>query len=158
MRILSWNIQGLKKSQAIPKALFLIKCKKPNILFLIETMTNAENSHKLLPQLGFDHYEFICPDNHSGGLAVLWNNGNIHASVLSKDSRAIHLLIFYSSLNALSILSGVYGPANPRDKTVFWNKLTDLNTTFDLPWCIIGDLNELLSSSDKVGGLVLPTS
>jgi len=70
MQILSWNIQGLKKAQAISEAKFLIKSKKPDFFF-IETMLSDTNSRKILPQLGFDHFEFIFSVNDSGGLAFL---------------------------------------------------------------------------------------
>ena len=33
------------------------------------------------------------PINHSGGIVVLWNNNGIHAPILSKEQRAIHLLV-----------------------------------------------------------------
>jgi len=32
-----------------------------------------------------DHYDFVPLTNHSGGIAILWNNGNIYASVLLKE-------------------------------------------------------------------------
>ena len=40
------------------------------MLFLIETMVNEKNTLSILPS------------NHSGGLAVLWNNAIIPVSVL----------------------------------------------------------------------------
>jgi len=96
-------------------------------------MLSDTSSQKILPQFGFDHFEFISRVNHSGGLAVLWNTDNIYVSILSKESRAIHLLVYDSAIKALSILSGVYGPAKSRDKNGFWDKLTAISTIFDLP-------------------------
>jgi len=63
------------------------------MIFLLETMFNEKNLLKIVPQMGFDYYDYMLPLNHSGGITVLWNNGNIHASTLLKEQRAIHTLI-----------------------------------------------------------------
>ena len=59
----------------------------------------------ILPHMAFDHFEYVPPNNHSGGIAVLWNNDNIHASVLRKDTRAIHLLVHDPEIAKNSIIS-----------------------------------------------------
>ena len=157
MRVICWNSQGLKKPQVVPEVKFLIKSQKPDIMFLIETMINDVNVQKILPTFCFDQFDYVPPINHSGGIAVMWNNDNVHVSVLSKDSRSIHLLVYDIRLQKTSVIFGLYGPAQKRDKHSFWDKLIELNTVIDLPWCLIGDLNEILSPDEKLGGL-LPNS
>ena len=100
----------------------------------------------------FEHFDYVEPFNHSGGIAVLWNNGIIHASVLRKEQRAIHMLIHDTAINQNSICSGIDATAQRRDKEPFWNHLLQLNTVIDIPWCIIGDFNELASPYEKLGG------
>ena len=51
-----------------------------------------------------------------------------------------------------SIISGIYAPVQPRDKVDFWNHLVELNNIIDLPWCLIGDFNEILCPNEKLGG------
>ena len=63
------------------------------MMFLLETMVHEKNTLNILPILGFDLFDYILRMNHSGGIVVLWNNGIIHASVLFKEPRAIHILI-----------------------------------------------------------------
>ena len=63
------------------------------MIFLLQMVIKEKNLLKILPHMGFDHYDFVLPINHSGGITVLWNNGNIHASPLLKEPRAIHMLI-----------------------------------------------------------------
>jgi len=126
MCVFCWNIQGLKKAQAIPEAKFLINNQKPDITFLIETMVSDVNIQKLLLLLGFDPFDYLFTINHSGGLAVMWNNDNVHVSILSKDNRAIHLLLYDITLRTTSMLSGVYGHA-----------LIKLSTIIDLPGVLL---------------------
>ena len=47
--------------------------------------------------------------------------------------------------NALNcIIFGIYVSAQLRDKDEFWNHLIELNNFRNLPWCLIGDFNEIL--------------
>jgi len=77
MRIISWNVRGLKKPQVLQEIAFLKRTHKPHIIFLLETLVNRQNILQILPKVGFDHYDFVDPIDHSGGLAVLWDNGTI---------------------------------------------------------------------------------
>ena len=152
MKILAWNVQGAKKHQIREEIRYLIKAKQPDLLFLIETMTGEGYTRKILPQLGFENFDYTLPVNHSGGIWVLWNTKNIMANVLLKEDRAIHMLIFDIISQKFSIISGIYAPAQNGHKDAFWNHLRDLNRIVDMPWCLIGDFNELETPEDKVGG------
>ena len=54
-------------------------------MFLLEAMVNELNIRKILPLMGLEHYGYVSLVNHSGGIAVLWNNDNILASILMKN-------------------------------------------------------------------------
>ena len=45
------------------------------------------------------------------------------ANVLLKEDRAIHVLVFDVVSQKFSIISGIYAPAQPGHKDVFWNHL-----------------------------------
>ena len=79
-------------------------------MFLIKTMVNDVNIKKILPSLGCDHFHYVSPVNHSDGLAVMWNNDDVHVSILSKDNRTIHLLVYDIMLRNTSMSSCVYEP------------------------------------------------
>ena len=136
--------------QVIQEVKFLTRTQKPHMFFLLETMVNESNIRRILLQLGLEHFDFVLPVNHSGGITVLWNNGNIHASTLLKETRAIHMLI-HDPVNAQNyIISGIYAVAQTRDKSVFWNHLVEPNNVIDLPWCLMGDFNEILCPNEKL--------
>ena len=80
------------------------------------------------------------------------------ANVLIKEDRAIHMLVFEYSTQKFSIISGIYAPAQHSEKDPFWAHLRNLNDVIDLPWCLIGDFNELECPSDKKGGQLVPPS
>ena len=127
MKIISWNIQGLKKTQALQEILFLQRLHKPDIMFILETLVNSANIERILPKTRFQHFDYVDPVNYSGGIAVLWNNDHILASILRKDQRAIHVLVHDTGNNQNVIVSGIYAPAQVRDKDHFWSQLTQFN-------------------------------
>ena len=77
---------------------------------MLEMLVTDSLLQRILPKFGFDYYDFVPPVNHAGGIAVLWNSGNIHASVLSKSSRIINLLVHDTVTSLSSIISGIYAP------------------------------------------------
>jgi len=143
MKIISWNTQGAKKPHVIKEVQFLIRTYKADMIFLVEIMVNEKKVLKILPQMGFDHFDYVLPTNHSGNIVVLWNNGKIHASPLFKDSRTIHMLIHDSKKTHNSILSGIYAPAQ-------------LNLVIDVLWCLMGNFNGLASPNEKKRGTSTP--
>jgi len=94
LKNLAWNVQCAKKRQIREEIRYLQNTRQPDLLFLIKTMAAETTTKQILPQLGFDHYDFTLPVNHAGGIWVLWNNKNILANVLLKEDRAIHMLVF----------------------------------------------------------------
>jgi len=121
-------------------------------MFVLETMASESTYMQIIPQLGFHHYDFTLPVQHSGGIWVLWNNKNILANVLLKEDRAIDMLVFDVLIQKFIIISGIYAPAQSCHKDAFWNHLRNLNSVIDKPWCLIGDFNELEHPDDKQGG------
>jgi len=69
-----------------------------------------------------------------------------------KVPQAIHMLIHDPLKVQNSIISGVYTPAQIREKNDFWTHLIELNNVIDLPWCLMGDFNEILCPNEKLGG------
>ena len=116
MRIISWDIQCLKKSQVSQEIKILIWNYNPNLLFLLENMVNEKNTLRILQTLGFDHFDYVLPSNHSGGLGVLWSNGAIHASILFNEpcNTYVNPWYFYCT-----IVSEIYAPAQPHHKANF---------------------------------------
>jgi len=120
MRIISWNIQGVKKSQVLQEIMFLKRTHKPHIIFLLEALVNKNNILDILPKMGFEHLDYVDPVNHSGGLVVLLNNGIVCALVLRKEQRAIHKLVHDTEKKKCNlVVSCVYAPAQQRDKDYF---------------------------------------
>uniref|UniRef100_A0A803NLX7 Zinc knuckle CX2CX4HX4C domain-containing protein n=1 Tax=Cannabis sativa TaxID=3483 RepID=A0A803NLX7_CANSA len=48
--------------------------------------------------------------------------------------------------------NGLYGEPNRNKRKATWDRLRNLAATSNLPWCVMGDLNNVVSHDDKQGG------
>ena len=137
---------------------FINRTIKPDILILTETMVNEGNTECIIKSLGQHNHDTIPPHNHTRGIWLLRNLDNVVVTVLAKDARAIHCNVAERSTSKNCILTAVYAPTQNNEKHDFCNDLNHLNNVIHLPWCILGDFNEMLHPSEKIGGTCLCAS
>lgn len=77
MIVLSWNCRGLGHLSAVPSLRDLVRCHKPNIVFLCETLSNQNKVHEVRRSLVFDACFIVDKQGRSGGLAILWRKGHM---------------------------------------------------------------------------------
>ncbi|XP_060959373.1 uncharacterized protein LOC133030597 [Cannabis sativa] len=109
---------------------------------------------KLRVSLGFEGAMAVDVQGRSGGVAMLWrDNTEIH--VLGVGTNYIDVSV-KSSEGETWRLTGLYGEPNRNLRKRTWELLRNLKARYDLPWCIIGDLNNVTSQQDKRGGNLYP--
>lgn len=54
------------------------------------------------------------------------------------------------------LFTGFYGHPEVSKRKAKWNLLSMLNPSLEIPWCIIGAFNEIISQYEKVGGRPRP--
>lgn len=107
MEIIRWNCRGLGNPRAVRALGDLIKSQKPNMVFLIETLSEEDRIKKLIVKFGFDQYRAVTYRGRSGGLALLWDR-SIQYCVVEAESNYIDVHVL--SNNSLSWrLTGFYG-------------------------------------------------
>jgi hypothetical protein len=149
MIILSWNCRGLSKPNAIPNLRGIARGHKPDILFLSETLSYGRTLEHVRILLGYDSCLAIDVEGRSGGLAVLWKN-SYNCSILNYSRNFINLVV-EDEVNGAWRLTCYYGYPERNRRREAWNLLRELRDMSQLPWCIIGDFNDLLSQEDKRG-------
>ena len=120
-------------------------------------MVNCQNTDRIISHLGYTHFSTVPTVNHVGGIWILWNTANVDITVLTKELRFVHCLVLDKITAKQCLVSAVYAPAQESPKNEFWNQLKQLHVTIDQPWCILGDFNEMLHASEKIGGTPLTT-
>ncbi|KAG6627511.1 hypothetical protein CIPAW_15G134000 [Carya illinoinensis] len=68
------------------------------------------------------------------------------------NTNAISILVYSDRTNHHWLPTFVYAPAQWKHKTKFWTHIESTHQSFPGPWLYIGDCNDLLNQTDKVGG------
>jgi hypothetical protein len=97
-----------------------------------------------------DCKEVVRSDGRSGGLLLLWKK-EIHISLLYKSSNYIDVMVGVGAENVWRF-TGFYGEPRWQDKQLTWQYFRDLHAVVNLPWLVMGDINEIMYPFEKEGG------
>lgn len=156
MNVISWNCRGLGNPRAVRALWDVVKSHKPNILFLMETLSNKERIKHLCGKLGFDNHWTVECVGRSGGVAMFWNS-NVKCVVFNHGVNFIDAQI--TNVNEVKWrMTGFYGFPERARRRESWDLLKLLASVSDLPWVVVGDFNDMVNISDKKGNCVHPQS
>ncbi|XP_074347397.1 uncharacterized protein LOC141686251 [Apium graveolens] len=156
MNILSWNCQGLGNPQTVRVLSDLLKSRKPDLLFLSETISYTNKIEELRVKFGFSQCFSVDRVGRSGGLAIFWKH-NVNCEVTGYSQNHIDVNFIENNV-ALWRLSCFYGFPERTRRKQSWDFIRLLADLSQIPWCIIGDFNDLLYVSDKWGSVPHPPS
>ncbi|XP_042944640.1 uncharacterized protein LOC122278525 [Carya illinoinensis] len=91
----------------------------------------------------------------SGGLALLWKK-NVSVEVTNFTQHHISVMVGQDVSKAKWLLTSFYGHPKTSKRKSTWNILSSLKPVNNQGWCVIGDFNEIVSQSEKVGGKERP--
>lgn len=141
MKLMPWNCRGLGRTSTIQSLRRLVWSYSPNGLFLMETKASAVKMQWLGHSLDFENLLFIERGNGGEGLALFWSD------FLSWN-------VIYSSNWVIGVNTtskhGVCLSFWLRNE--FWKVLSELVMTGNKAWACIGDFNDVLDQSKKLGG------
>ena len=118
-------------------------------MFLIETWQDAGPLERLRCQLLFENKFVANSRNKGGGLCLFWKK-EINLKVSSFSPSHIDAIINENQNNVWR-LTGFYGAPETRNREESWDLLRRLNSQFKIPWCCLGDFNELVRIEEKQG-------
>jgi hypothetical protein len=104
---------------------------------------------KIRVGLNFNSCLSIDVDGRSGGLSVMWRS-SINCRIVNYSRNFINMIVEERE-NEEWRLTCYYGFPERERRRDAWELLRNLRDMSDLPWCIIGDFNDLLSQEDKRG-------
>lgn len=154
MTTLSQNCRGLGNPRTIRVLADLVRNFKPCFVILIETMLLRDRLNEIKVKLGYDGVFAVSSSGHGGGLALMWKFKN-SARLISYLNHHIDVEVHLPNMIPWR-LTGFYGYAARHQRRHSWDLLRHLSGQSNLPWCCIGDYNDLLVSFEKRGALDHP--
>ena len=74
MSCLSWNCRRLGQPRSVQALVELVQNKRPDFIFLIETLYYRDKLESIKIRLGFEGLFVVDRKGRSGGLAMFWKN------------------------------------------------------------------------------------
>jgi hypothetical protein len=108
-------------------------------------------------KLGFAHAWVVPSNGRAGGLMMLWDQ-HVKVQLKYEHNNYIDVLVSGDTPDKDWRLTGLYGESVWRHKHRTWRYLRELHQQVNLPWMVLGDMNEILSESEKEGGAPRPLS
>ncbi|XP_074298024.1 uncharacterized protein LOC141628826 [Silene latifolia] len=149
MSFLSLNCRGLGNPDAVSCLRNFVRREAPTMLFLCETKLSGVEMKRV--RVSMDDYDGIDVDSvgRSGGLSMMWRKGVI----CSLRSASVHHMDFDIEVNGVKWrMTGFYRWPSISNRHLSWQLLRLLASQSQQPWICLGDFNEILFSTEMVGG------
>jgi endonuclease/exonuclease/phosphatase family metal-dependent hydrolase len=150
MSLISWNCRGLGNLRTVRDLYQLVKEKRPNFLFLMETKRNKIKMEVIRSQLGYAGMFVVDPVGKSGGLALLWRVVE-EIEIQNYSRRHINAIVTNLTTGVQWKLTGFYGHPEWNKRKESWDLLQHLQSYSPMAWVCIGDFNEIVEQSEKWG-------
>lgn len=150
MSLLAWNCRGLGKPRTIQFLKEITQQKKPSIIFLSETLARENKIAEVCKNINFAEYISVEAQGHSGGLALLWKNEG-GCKVIEATRNYIDFKVENECVGRWRY-TGFYGCPERYRRRESWGMLVSLKERSNLPWCVIGDFNDMMYEDEKRGG------
>uniref|UniRef100_A0A2N9FS20 CCHC-type domain-containing protein n=1 Tax=Fagus sylvatica TaxID=28930 RepID=A0A2N9FS20_FAGSY len=154
MNVLTWNCRGVL-NPCFRRALNeLIKINNPDILILTETRLGGTRAAELAATLPFAGFLCTKTIGFAGGIWCLWKSDALELDHLCSTEQEIHVSVKVKDSNSSWLLSAIYASPRQAERRILWRNLSIIAANHDLPWVMIGDFNDIMSSEEKWGGNV----
>ncbi|KAL9671942.1 hypothetical protein QQ045_009516 [Rhodiola kirilowii] len=123
----------------------VIRSSNPSVVGLIETKCGKRHCEIIRVQLGFDCCFVVPVRGRSGGLALFWKN-IMDVSVISYSGFHIDFLLNHKGSAHVTLF---YGNPKTSLRHKSWELIRRLRSIINLPWCVVGDFNEISRFSES---------
>lgn len=155
MSLLSWNCRGLGNPATVRVLVDLVHSKKPEIIFIIETLVGNSKLQPIKNKLGFEGLFVVDNVGRSGGLALFWKEGT-EVNIRGYSRYLIDAEVRLEGGKDIWRFTGYYGCPERSRRAESWAFLKHLASLSSLPWVVMGDFNDILAQEEKKGGKPQP--
>ncbi|GMI71705.1 hypothetical protein HRI_000839800 [Hibiscus trionum] len=151
MKLLCWNVRGLGKPRARRRLHATLRDAKPSIIFLMETKLQSNEMATARRRCGFLSGIDVSSRGRNWGLFLARKDG-CDVTLRSFSTHHIDIMVSRDTEGHCWRFTGFYGAPEEHLRKNSWNLLRSLDNCPNVPWVVIGDFNEILLSTEKMGG------
>lgn len=144
---MSWNCRRLGQPQAVRVLSELIQAHRPDVVILYETLVHGHKLESIRVRIKFEGFFSMDCVGHSNGIGILCKTTS-QVTLLNFSQNHVNLEVvddMYGSFRHI----GFYGYPKRQRRLAFWDFLQSLAVGSNIPWCSVGDFNDMLSQDDK---------
>lgn len=130
----------------------IISSHSPSMMIITETRVGRDRAKEITDRLPFNGVVHADTVGYARGIWILWLSDVVKVSVLASTEQEIHVVVKVHSSHLSWLISTVYASPRYRERKILWDNLNLMSTLHQLPWLLLGDFNEILSTKDKLGG------
>lgn len=149
---LLWNCRGLSNVASLSTARDLVEIHQPDVLLLTETRLQRERIQQVVNRFPLDGWASSDAVGFRGGIILMWNTRRVNVQILGSTEQEIHALIEVHNSSFQWLFSGIYASPRFKERKILWGNLETVAELMDRPWIVLGDFNEVMSESEKLGG------
>lgn len=120
----------------------------PLLVFLSETHQIGSSVDKIRKNMGYFKGFNVNPIDTAGGLSLWWKPA-VKVDIIFSSKFFIDTVVTYIDTGLQFRITWMYGPPYYSDKASFWESWHGQNWNDEMPWLVMGDLNELLWSCEN---------
>ncbi|KAL7210976.1 hypothetical protein ACSBR2_013959 [Camellia fascicularis] len=152
MKVLLWNCRGAANPHFRRHFRSLLEEHHPQLVVITETHIGGDRGMTICKSLGLPNFHISEPIGFARGIWLIWNGQEIHCDVLSVTQQEIHTCIQVLSSPTSWLFSAIYASPCFNTRKILWENLKIFADVHNLPWLLMGDFNEVLTSTEKFGG------
>ncbi|XP_016178518.1 uncharacterized protein LOC107620958 [Arachis ipaensis] len=156
----SWNIRRLKGVGKLSMIKNFRRKFNVHMLGLIETKTEMVTNFDIAQLWGNGavKWELVGSVGAAGGLLLMWDDMVFRMNNCYKGARWICLEGVLLKTNFPCAFCLVYGPHEMAEKLIMWEELSFLSGLCQVPFCYMGDFNEVTHVEERNGATSLTVS
>ncbi|XP_058727038.1 uncharacterized protein LOC131598458 [Vicia villosa] len=151
--ISTWNVRGINKEAKHREVCSYFSTFHVPIIALLETRVKEINASRIRNKFG-NNWAYI--DNYShhynGRIWVMWKDKEVTVTLLQKEEQFIHLDVISADKRIHYLATIVYAMNQLERRKCLWEQIENLGTNTSIPWIVMGDYNNVLTSQDRIGG------
>ncbi|XP_057730222.1 uncharacterized protein LOC130945532 [Arachis stenosperma] len=117
---------------------------------MLETYIGGDCGRTVCKKLGFDNFYIEDARGFSGGIWCLWDKSTWNVDITFHSSQMVHIELKQGQ-SPPWLLSVIYGSPQRASRRALWNKIRDLSSNINQPWCLIGDFDAILNDFKRKG-------
>ena len=151
VKILSWNVRGANDSSKRKVIKTFIRNQRVDLMCIQETKLQCMTD-SIARSIGSGRvlgWKAVNAEGASGGIFICWDRRSLDMLDWEEGQFTLSCRFRNVENGTVWVFTGVYGPFSKVERDALWEEFGAIRGLWEDPWCIGGDFNITLFSSER---------